>query len=330
MAEETSNAPERGILRPPFGSPGLAPVFRAKIVRERRGALAIGLAFVLSLFAVGAPPAAAASGRITVQSGGVTRTALLVQQRRLKQARRPLVVILRQAREKGPHQRRLFGLDEMSGSGGPILVYPDPLGGRWSAGPGADAAFIRDLIARLVSDGLVDRRKVFLVGIGDGGFPALQLACDNAPLLAGAAVAISAMPVDLATACKPARPVPFMMIAGTADPVVPFAGGKAALADQKSDVASVDAILAIFGKAAGCGEGRTTTAIPDRDPRDGTRAYVDRLNGCKVPVELLRVEGGGHSLPGRPLTGDGPRLGPHNNDLEAARLIWDFLRKAGS
>ena len=44
--------------------------------------------------------------------------------------------------------------------------------------------------------------------------------------------------------------------------------------------------------------GATTTVFPGKDTRDGTRAYLDKLNNCEVPVELVRIEGGGHSLPG--------------------------------
>lgn len=288
---------------------------------------------LLTMLAASPRPAAAASGRISIESGGATRTATLILHHRLKQARRPLVIVLRK-REKGPHLRRVFGLEEMARSAGPVLVYPDPIGGHWSEAPGPEAArdatFIRDLIAKMVSDGIVDRRKVFLVGISSGGFTAFRLACDNAPLFAGVATLITALPADLAATCKPSRPLPLLMVVGTADPVIPYAGGKAALSDAKIGVASADRALAIFGKAAGCGEGRTTTAMPDRDTRDGTRAYLDKLSGCKVPVEVLRVEGGGHSVPGHWAgVGSDTSRGLHNNDVESAKLVWDFFSRLG-
>ena len=160
--------------------------------------LALMPALILGLLALPGP-ARAASGRITLESGGIARNAILVQSRRLKQARRPLVIVLRSSREKGPHLKHVFGLEEMEGSGGPVLVYPEPVGGRWSDAPGPEAsrdgAFIRDLIGKLVSDGIVDRRKVFIVGISNGGFTALRSVCDNAALFAGAAALITALPV---------------------------------------------------------------------------------------------------------------------------------------
>jgi polyhydroxybutyrate depolymerase len=296
---------------------------------------ALMLALILAFVALPGP-ARAASGRISMESAGIARSAILIQSRRLKQARRPLVIVLRSSREKGPHLRRVFGLEEMVGSAGPVLVYPDPVGGHWGDARGPEAAreatFVRDLIGKLVSDGVVDRRKVFIVGISNGGFTALRIVCDNTALFAGAAAVITALPADLAETCKPARPVPLMMIVGTADPYIPYAGGKVNLPDSKISVLSTDATLAIFARAAGCGEGRSATLLPDRDVRDGTRTYLDKLNGCKVPVELLRVEGGGHSAPGHwaGVGMDTTRGGPHNNDIESARLIWDFFRRLGA
>src|SRR5205807_2709659 len=64
----------------------------------------------LLLAVTGFPSAAlAAAGRITLVSDGVPRTAIFVQHRRLKQARRPAVIILRGGREKGARLRRIFG-----------------------------------------------------------------------------------------------------------------------------------------------------------------------------------------------------------------------------
>ncbi|SFK76011.1 alpha/beta hydrolase family esterase [Methylocapsa palsarum] len=295
-----------------------------------RSVMAAGLA-VLAIAGASAT-AFAAAGRVTIESGGSARTALLVQHRRLKQARRPVVVVLRGGRDKASHQRRIFGLEDMARGSGPILVYPDPQG-HWAESPGPemnrDTGFVRDLIGKLVSDGLADRRKVFLIGISSGGALALRLACENSALFAGVAVVISSMPADLGATCAPSRPLPFLIIAGTADTQVPFTGGKANLPDNKSEFLAVDATLGIFGKAAGCGEGRTSMAFPDRNPRDGSRAYLDKLTGCKVPVALVRIEGGGHSIPGHWNPGD-PESGPaaRNNDIESAKLIWDFFREA--
>ncbi len=289
----------------------------------------------LFLAIAGLPTAAlAAAGRVTIESGGVPRTAILVQHRRLKQSRRPLVIILRGGRDKGPRLRHTFGLEEIARASGAVLIYPQPVSGHWSDAPSPqasrDAVFIHDLIAKFVSGGTVDPSKVFIVGIGTGGMMALRLACDEKTAFAGAAVLGASMPADLEATCKPSRPLPLMMIAGTADTLVPFHGGKANLPTSKAELLSIEATLGLFGKAAGCGGGVTTTVFPDKDPRDGTRAYLDRLNNCKVPVEVIRIEGGGHMLPGfASEDGTGSGRGPANGDINSAKLVWDFFRRLG-
>jgi polyhydroxybutyrate depolymerase len=134
-----------------------------RVAGSLAGACCLLLAFT------GFPSAAlAAAGRVTIVSDGVPRTAILVQHRRLKQARRPAVIVLRGGREKGVRLRRTFGFEEMARSSGAVLIYPEPLSGRWGGAPGPEASrdlvFIHDLIAKLGARGIADRRKVFLVG----------------------------------------------------------------------------------------------------------------------------------------------------------------------
>jgi polyhydroxybutyrate depolymerase len=287
-----------------------------------------GACWLLLAF-TGFPSAAlAAAGRVTIVSDGVPRTAILLQHRRLKQARRPAVIVLRGGREKGARLRRTFGFEEMARSSGAVLIYPEPLAGRWGDAPGPearrDSVFIHDLIAKFVARGIADRGKVFLVGIATGGTMALRLACDEKNAFAGVAILAASLPSDLEASCKPSHPIPLMMIAGAADTVVPFPGDKASLPHGKMELLSIDATLGLFGKAAGCAGGMTTTLFPGKDLRNGTRAYLDKLNNCAVPVEAVRIEGGGHPLPG--LSSEG---GPGHGDVNSAKLVWDFFRPLG-
>jgi polyhydroxybutyrate depolymerase len=119
-----------------------------------------------------------------------------------------------------------------------------------------------------------------------------------------------------------------MIIAGTSDPAVPPHSGKASLPQGKTELLSIDATLGLFGKAAGCVGGMTTTILPYKDLRDGTRAYLDKLNHCTVPVEAVRIEGGAHARAG--LSSEGrPGHGLANGDINSAKLVWDFFRRLG-
>ena len=110
-------------------------------------------------------PACAAAGRITIVSGGGPRSAILIQHYRLKQGRRPAIIVLRAPRKQGARMRRNFGLEEMARSSGAVLVYPEPQSGHWADAsgpePNRDTHFVRDLIAKLVSHSIVNPAKVF-------------------------------------------------------------------------------------------------------------------------------------------------------------------------
>ena len=303
-------------------------------LRSRRGLRALGalcLAGALLSFSACLPsPACAAAGRVTIVSGGSARSAILIQHYRLKQGRRPAIVVLRAARKQGARMHRNFGLEEMARSSGAVLVYPEPQSGHWAdaAGPepNRDTHFVRDLIAKLMSHGIVNPAEVFLVGVGSGGAVALRLACEGKPKLAGVAVVAASLPVGLAATCAPPGPIPLLIVAGAAEPAASTHGGKEGLPHEKSELLPVDKTIGLFGKAAGCGEGAVTTALSDKYLRSGARAYRDKLNNCAVPVEAVRVEGGGHNITG---VHDEGGAGPANGDVNGAKLVWDFFRPLG-
>ena len=47
-------------------------------------------------------------------------------------------------------------------------------------------------------------------------------------------------------------------------------------------------------------------------------------------MELIRVDGGGHAIPGRKLEKQFEASGGQNNDFDAYRAIWDFLKRNGA
>ncbi len=308
--------------------------------------LGVLLGFVAGLMSMACPnEACAASGRVTIESGGVNRTAILVEHARLKKTRRPIIIILHSGGGNAIRIRHTLGLEEKSRSASPVMVYPEAEAntGVWNdaskPGDNRDTVFIHDLISKLISEGIADRHRIFLVGVSSGGLMGLKLACGSADDFAGVVAIFASLPSDLAATCKPAHPLPVLLIMGTADPLVPYNGGDANLIDSKAALLPGSATLDLFGKAAGCGTGHTTTTFADHSTRDNSRAYLDKLSGCKVPVEFLRVEGGGHLLPRIGALGAGASLpegeraaapGMRNRDVDAPLLIWDFLRHLGA
>ncbi len=295
---------------------------------------AIAAIFGFCLLAV-PQKAEAAYGRVTLNVGGVKRTATLVEFERLKKRRRPVIIVLHGGAGgsgAGLRARRNLGLDAFARNSGAIVVYPDAVDGFWGrAKPGEpapdDAGFIRALATKLIDQGTASRRRIYIAGISGGGMIAMKIACENSDLFSGAGAFVANMPAEWAPSCAPSQPLAFMLINGTADPMVPFNGGLANMPEGPREVLSSEATVAIFAKAANC-TGQRIQTIVDRDKDDGSRIVVEHGVGCKMPVEFVRVEGGGHTVPGRRLSGSrGVPVGAQNNDLDAARLMWDFLLK---
>jgi polyhydroxybutyrate depolymerase len=252
---------------------------------------------------------------------------------RLKKRKRPVIIVLHGGSGgsgAGLRARRNLGLDAFAKSIGAVVVYPDAVDGFWGRSkpglpPPDDEGFIRALTSKLVDQGVASRRRIFVAGISGGGMLAMKLACENSDLFSGAGAFVANMPVDWAASCNPKQPIAFMLMNGTADPMTPFNGGIANMPEGPREVLSADATFGIFSKAAQC-SGQRNQTILDRDKNDGSRVVIEHGVGCKSPVELVKVEGGGHTIPGRRLSSSrGVPVGAQNNDIDGARLMWDFL-----
>ncbi len=239
----------------------------------------------------------------------------------------PTVIVLHGALGTGAGAARTTGFAEAAARRDFAAVFPDGLDRQWNdgrsgkAGGPDDIGFIRALVRRLVSDGIADPRRVYLAGISNGGMMSFTLACKAPELFAGIGTVIANMP-DGIEPCI-ARPIPVVMINGTADPMVPYRGGEVGLRGGRGRVWSAEQTAGFFARRDGCGS-RSVVALPHRDPMSDTSVAQITWRDCKVTggVSLYRIEGGGHALPGRRALA--PRLlGPSNFDIQSAEVILD-------
>ena len=196
-------------------------------------------------------------------------------------------------------------------------IYPVALGDRWRAGD--DLEFLRSLIDRLAAEGAIDPARVYLAGAGNGGAMVLKLICEAPGLAAGAAVVSMTLPEGLD--CD-GPPVPLMLVNGTADPVVPFGGGRA---EGVGPVHSAAETAARLARMNGCGA-YEEIPITDHYPGDGTRVRLNTYRGCTAPLLHYVVEGGGHTWPGNRVSRwVERRLGTTSRDISATFEIEAFF-----
>jgi polyhydroxybutyrate depolymerase len=299
----------------------------------------VGLAVTLG-GACGALPARGDS--LTVD--GVTRT-FIAQLPETKPA--PLVIVL--------HGNTQTGVDMVRRTSWPLVakrdhfavVYPDGLDQAWAdlrageerAGRGPprgtdDIAFITKLVEKYVADGVADPKRVYITGISNGGAMTMMLVCARADLFAAAASVIMNLTEASAQACHPSRPVPMLLMNGTADPLIPYDGGRGTSRFAAEGFWSTEKTLEFWRRANGCDlKDASTTDLGDRNPEDqSTVTQITSHCPQARDVVLYRVNGGGHRMPGHFPDAHFPRvaaaiLGPQNGDIDGADTILGFFQK---
>ena len=173
--------------------------------------------------------AVAAAAHVTIEFGRIAKNGGAGRTRAVELGRRPVIVVLHGGSGSGARVRRNLGLEETICSRNVTLVYPDAINGHWGETKETaqkDIDFLRTLLDRLVANGTADRRKIFLVGSSTGGMLALRIACEGAcEAYAGVATVIANLPADIAESRQPPKPIPLMVINGTANPIMLYVEG---------------------------------------------------------------------------------------------------------
>lgn len=285
-------------------------------------------------------PASLANETVTRKSsyGGSERNYILSTPG--KSGPQPTMLILHGGGMSADSAMRTTGMEPVIAREGLVAVYPNGYRREWNDGREArlqargnsdDVGFIRALMASFVSQGISDPKRIYVTGPSNGGMMTLRLLCEAPELFAAAAPIIANLPVDIAQRCNPTRPLPVLVINGTADPLVPYRGGGVGFGGRRGQVISTDETMARLRRINGCAADKRVERLPDIAPRDGSTVTIESWTNCAsgAPVVLYRVDGGGHRIPSK----DGiPRpmidrmLGKENHDFDAAEVIWAFFR----
>ncbi len=244
----------------------------------------------------------------------------------------PLVMALHGT---GGTARLMAGITGLHGAAdreGFAVLYPQALGepghedpGRgaaWNAGPGCgcaahpeadDAGFLGALLWRLVEGGVADPGRLYACGLSNGGRMVYRLARELGDRLAAVAVVAGAW-----DGCEEGLrgPVPTLVIHGTADRHIPYAGGRGAKGRDLEHLPVPRAVLR-WARLMGC-EGK-----PRRRFQGGFAC--DILEGPGVEVALWTLGGEGHAWPGGRAWS--PEADPPTRLFSATEEIWAFFRR---
>ncbi len=225
----------------------------------------------------------------------------------------------------------LGGFDKLAEEKGFIVVYPDGFNRKWTCYVRAnidDVKFISRLIDYLRDKYRINKKRIYITGMSNGGVMAFCLACKLSDKISAIATVAASMPENLYKNCQPKRNVSVLIIHGMDDPIVPWNGGDVIIFKRyRGRVVSIWKTVEFWVNYNNCTL-QSKQYLPDLDPNDGTRVwvkkYVNKENNIKVV--LYGIKGGGHTWPGgstrlRRITGN------ISHDINACKIIWNFFEK---
>ena len=305
----------------------------------------IGLMNVLNVFLIMTLATSACSGALPatrpsppgtyhetfddLRAGGFRRTVRIHVPRGFEDRRfLPLVVALHGAFSGAAAMERESGLSRLADREGFVVAYPNGYGflgiarhwnsghccGPARAGGTDDVAFVDRVIGHVSERLPVDPERIYVVGFSNGGMLAHRYAAERAGRVAAVAVVAGTIGGRADTGepewriPAPSRPVPLILLHGTADDRVPYGGTPTRETDGRSWLSVEEAVS--FWRA------HNSAGTAPETRREG--AIVRLVWRGESPVVLLRIEGLGHVWPGR-------SQAAASSDFDAAEAIWAFF-----
>jgi len=247
----------------------------------------------------------------------------------------PLVLVLHGGGGNASSAARISGFNAKSNREGFIVAYPNGTGRfrkdvvlNWNAGNCCgyamdnnvdDVAFLKALIEKVQRDHNVDRKRIFITGLANGGMMAYRAACELSDTIAAVAPVAGALNVR---ECKPRSPVSVVIFHGTADEHVLYQGGEPKKLFErlrKRVDKSVSYAVSLWVRSNGC------SPVPRKEQRGSVlrETYAEGKDGAEV--SLYTIKGEGHTWPGGK-KGRYPGADEPTQEISATDVMWEFFK----
>ena len=256
-----------------------------------------------------------------------------------------LVVALHGVGQTAARFARVSTLSDEADAKGFAIVYPNAsfaelsqtnewnvfFSGAFGASPPDDMAFLRQLIAQLVGELAPDPRRIFVIGLSNGGLMAHRVAVEMGDVVSAVAVVAGALATSRAVDNVPpaASPVSVLMIHGDDDFVIPCCGLRA--------TATIDDSFDYWAGPRGNSCAVLSTTEPLCAGVETPSAVGDKLaSGCAgagggTEVQFYKLFGGQHGwyvgrldMPGQ--EGYNPRFDA-STGITLNDIIWNWLSR---
>jgi polyhydroxybutyrate depolymerase len=288
------------------------------------------LIFVLLLFLMPASPTYGRDLSESIRFAGVQRFYHVhIPQEFDGKHRLPVVIVFHSFTNDGQSMVELSGFNQIADQDKFLVVYPEGIGRRWYFGEGGykvdDVGFTLALLELMRTKFFADPKRTYAVGISNGGFLVLTLACQHPEQFAAVALVAATFTQRQAKTCKPNHPVPITLIHGEVDPLVPFRGGRTA---EGLLLLSVQDTVKCWALLDTCENKPQVQQLPSR-VQDGTSVVQTHFKKCRkgTQVQLYQIAGGGHTWPGSRKNLPSIVVGKASQNLNASEALWQFFHK---
>jgi polyhydroxybutyrate depolymerase len=226
-----------------------------------------------------------------------------------------------------------YGLITKSEQAGFIAVFPNGISAAangllatWNAGACCarardenidDVGFLRAVVADVSRRLQIQPRRVYAIGMSNGGMMSYRLACDAADVFHGI---MAVAGTDNTLRCAPARPVPVLHVHARDDDRVLYEGGAGDKFRSEALVTDFVSVADTIGKWVTLN--RASATAKRVLTVDGAWCDLHEAGAGGAPVKLCVTDTGGHSWPG------GSKEGGANAPSTAIRandLMWEFF-----
>lgn len=248
----------------------------------------------------------------------------------------PVVLALHGAGMNAKLMELFCGLNDKADAAGFVVVYPNGTGASanevmltWNAGkfPGPlskkrsdDVGYLAKVLDDLPNACKIDPKRIYATGMSNGAMMTYRLAAELSHRIAAIAPIAGTIMTET---WEPKNAMPVLHIHGTADMLVPFAGGQKKGFDFLR-FPSVADNMKLCTKANGCKDSPEESLI--QATKDEIRVVRKDYGKGKCGAEVICyvLEDAGHVWPGRPIPS---LLGKTTYNLIANDVIWEFFQK---
>lgn len=187
-----------------------------------------------------------------------------------------------------------------------FLLLPEGYKNHWNDGRNYDknissindVEYLKNLIKYTIENFPINRDKIYIFGISNGGMMSFRFACESPEWIDGFATIAATMPKNLLNDCNPYKKLKIMMIHGTKDPFVPYEGGQVKiLFKERGEVLSFEKTLDFWVSKNKCSTEKVEKEIL-KSPLEKTYTEIQKFNCKEKKIIVYKVLNGGHTWPG--------------------------------